>query len=123
MAERAYSKLIAWQAAHRLCLWVYGITNNFPAHERFALGQQMRRAAYSVPTNIAEGNIRRTRKDKSHFMVIALGSLEEVHYQCRLAYDLQYIDERAFKYVDEEVHRVSYLITKLKSSLATSFNP
>lgn len=121
MAERAYSKLIAWQAAHRLCLWVYGITNNFPAHERFALGQQMRRAAYSVPTNIAEGNIRRTRKDKSHFMVIALGSLEEVHYQCRLAYDLQYIDEHAFKYVDEEVHRVSYLITKLKSSL--TFNP
>lgn len=64
---RPYCDLIAWQRAHELCKWIYKITNKLPNSEMYNLTKQMRRSLYSAPTNIAEGNVRRTGKDEAHF--------------------------------------------------------
>jgi len=114
---RPYEKLIAWQESFKLCLWIYQITAQFPSEEKFSLVNQMRRAAYSIPMNIAEGNVKRSGKEKAHFFEIALGSLEELHCQCRIALGLHYISEKTFEEADQHIHRVSYLITKLRSSV------
>jgi four helix bundle protein len=117
MQERPYQKLIAWKESHELCVWIYGLTKSFPSEEKFALCSQMRRAAYSVPMNIAEGNARRSKKEHVHFLEISIGSLEEVHYQCILAHDLQYIDKKVLEEANERVQRISFLLQKLRSSL------
>lgn len=119
MHQRPYEKLIVWQEAHALCLWIYKRTQTFPENERFGVISQMRRASSSIPTNIAEGNGRHTIKDKSHFFVIAHASLEELHYHLRLAKDLEYLSDQEFLEVTDRIHRTSYLLTKLRKNLST----
>lgn len=116
MHERPYERLIVWKESHQLCLSIYAITKIFPSDEKFALINQMRRSSYSVPMNIAEGNIKRSTKEKRHFIEIAMASLEELHYQCRLSLDLQYIQLNAFKNIDRSIQRVSFLVTKWRQS-------
>ena len=117
MYLRPYERLIVWQEAHKLFLWVNALANDFPAIEKFALADQMRRSAYSVPMNIAEGNTRRTYKEKRRFLDIAQSSLEELHCQMRMAQDLKYISQEIFMKGDEWINRVSYLLTRLHQSL------
>lgn len=117
MRERPYQKLIAWKEAHALCKTIYSVTKSFPSEEKFALVNQMRRAAYSVPTNIAEGNAKRTKKDHVHFLDIAIGSLEELHYQSLLAYELDYITKEISDKIDDSVQRTGFLLNQLRTSL------
>ena len=114
MAERPYQQLVAWQEAHKLCMWIYAITKKLPPNERFRLVNQMCRSAYSAPTNIAEGNARRSKKDKAHFFEIVLSSLEELHYQCLLSRDMGYIANEEFKIAEDKISRTSYLTHKLR---------
>ena len=88
---RNYKKIVAWQRGHELTLEVYRITQSFPAEEKYGLTSQLRRAAYSVPVNIAEGAGRETHKDYLRFLVIGLASLNEVEYFLMLARDLNYL--------------------------------
>lgn len=118
MEKRPYEKLIAWQEAFSLCLWIYTLTKKFPSEEKFGLTSQMRRAVVSISLNIAEGNSRRSSKDKMYFFEIALGSLEEVHCQCQIALGLAIIDEREMEKANSKINRTSYLISKLRSSFA-----
>jgi four helix bundle protein len=117
MHERPYQKLIAWQEAHRLCLNVYALTKNFPREEQFGLTSQMRRSSSSIPTNIAEGNEKRSRKEQKRFLEISLGSIDELHYQCLLASDLHYITKERLTDLMNLIHRVGYLIRRLQTSL------
>ena len=117
MYERPYEKLIVWQEAHKLCLQIYRIAKLFPIEERFTLAQQMRRAALSVTSNIAEGNSRRSKNERRHFIDIASGSLEELHSQSRVACDLAYISLETFQQITEHTHKISYLLQKLRRSL------
>lgn len=117
MKTRPYQNLIVWKEAHGLCVWTYHRTNVFPKHELFALTSQMRRSSSSVPTNIAEGNMRRTSKDQIHFLDIASASLEELHYQFLLARDLEYIDTEIFHEANDRIQRTGFLLGKLRSSL------
>jgi len=87
---RSFKDLIVWQKAHQLVLEVYRFTQAFPADERFGLISQIRRAAVSVPANIAEGFTKRDKADKARYFNIAQGSLEEAHYYLILAKDLGY---------------------------------
>ncbi len=112
--ERTYQNLLVWKQAHALCTWIYRITQKFPSDERFRLINQMCKSAYSVPMNIAEGNAKRSFKEKARFFEIALGSLEELHYQCLLARDLEYLTSDQFKDADIQVRSVSILLTKLR---------
>src|SRR5487761_1567522 len=93
MPIERFEDLEAWRRAHELVLAVYRASGTFPSHERFGLTSQMRRAAVSVPANIAEGFKRRTKKDKVHFYNMAQGSLEELRYYWILARDLKYMSD------------------------------
>jgi len=88
-----FKKLIVWQKAMELTRLVYGIVKQFPADERFALSDQLRRAVISIPSNIAEGNGRASNRDYAHFLAIARGSLFETMTQLELAKDLGYIKD------------------------------
>jgi four helix bundle protein len=117
MHIRPYEKIIAWKEAHQLCLRIYQLTTHFPSHERYALVSQMRRSAYSVPMNIAEGNAKRSAKEKERFFEIASASLEELHYQLLLGRDLKYLTQEVFDECDAHIHRTSYLLMRLRASI------
>jgi len=117
MRIRPYEKLIVWQEAHKLCLFIFRTTKSFPSVERFSLTTQMRRSSYSVPMNLAEGNARRSQKEHIHFIHISIGSLEELHYQCRLAHDLGYLKSPGMKTANDHLQRTGYLLQKLRQSL------
>jgi four helix bundle protein len=87
-----FQDLIVWQKAHQFVLGVYRVSKNFPREEIYGLTSQFRRAAISIPANIAEGFKKRGRADKVRFMNIAQGSLEECRYYLILANDLDYAD-------------------------------
>jgi len=88
---KTFEDLIAWQKAHALVLDVYRITRSFPREELYGLTSQLRRAATSVPANIAEGFKKRGRADKARILNVAEASLEEARYHLRLAIDLGYM--------------------------------
>lgn len=117
MHERPYEKLVVWQEAYKLCLFIYKVSKAFPADERFGVTNQMRRAAYSVPMNIAEGNEKRSKKEKEHFLEIAHASLEELHCVSRLSCDLKYLHTQDFQKIDDYIQRISYLLIKLRSAI------
>lgn len=90
-----FEQLEAWQEAHKLVLTVYQATQGYPSEERYGLVAQMRRAAVSVPANIAEGFKRRGIQEKIRFYNISEGSLEELKYFTILSKDLGYIESNA----------------------------
>ncbi len=89
----SYRELRVWQQAMELSKRVYRSTEGFPKREWFCLAQQMRRAAVSIASNVAEGKGRRTDKDFSNFLYVARGSLLEQETQILLARELQYLSE------------------------------
>ena len=86
-----YRELEVWQMSMKLCEQVYGLVRQFPADERYALGDQLRRAAVSIPSNIAEGNGRDSKTDYARFLSISRGSLFEVQTQLELAERFKYV--------------------------------
>ena len=100
---RDFRKLKVWEKAHHFTLQVYEITNNFPHDERFGLTVRLRRAAASVPTNIAEGCGRNSERELARFMGIAAGSANEVEYQLILARDLNYVRDEI--YIENLINR------------------
>ena len=95
-----------WRKAHELVLAVYSFTATFPKEETYGLKLQMRRAAVSIPANIAEGFRRRGKADKARYMNMAEGSLEESRYYLILAKDLGYGDTGSLTTLLEEVSRL-----------------
>jgi len=93
---RNYKKIIAWQLADDLTVQIYQITKSFPKEELYAMTSQIRRAAYSVPANIAEGCGRKTDTEFKRFLDIAMGSLFEVEYFLHLATGLEYLCEENY---------------------------
>lgn len=92
---RDYRKYDVWEKAHELVLFVYKeLLPCFPNSEQYDLPSQMKRAAYSIPMNIAEGCGRNSDKDFLHFLDIALGSVHELEYVSFLAFDLKYLDSQ-----------------------------
>ncbi|MDB9526271.1 four helix bundle protein [Oscillatoria sp. CS-180] len=103
---KSFEDLIVWQKAHQFVLGTYAYTEKFPKTEMYGLVSQLRRAAVSVPANIAEGFKRRTKPDKARLMNIAQGSLEECQYYLILARDLGYGDSAALKRQLDEVSKL-----------------
>jgi four helix bundle protein len=102
-----FRQLKVWQKAHQVVLTIYKITREFPEEEKFGLISQMRRAAVSVPANIAEGFKKRGENDKIKFYNISQGSLEELRYYIILSKDLNFItDEKELWEATEEVGRM-----------------
>ena len=111
---RSFTDLKAWQESHKLVLDIYGFTNNFPQREIFGLSSQMRRAAVSITSNIAEGFSRITNKDKAQFYSISLGSLTELQSQLYVARDIGYINKADFLKIFDKIILVSKLLNGLK---------
>src|SRR5687768_17681883 len=103
---RTFEDLVVWQKAHAFVLGVYRVTGTFPREETYGLTAQLRRAAVSVPANIAEGFKKRGRPDKARDMNIAEGSLEEARYYLRLARDLGYESDGTLGHEALEVGRL-----------------
>lgn len=106
MAAQTFEDLEVWQEAHQLVLQTYRFSENFPKHELFGLSSQLRRAAVSVPANIAEGFKNRGTSDKLRFYNIAQGSLEECRYYFILSRDLGYGDTAELLAQAESVARL-----------------
>jgi len=107
---RDFHKGKAWGRAHALTLDIYPATARFPDHERFGLVSQMRRAAASIPTNIAEGCGRETQSELNRFLQIAAGSASEIEYQLLLARDLNYLPSESYAAISSEVVEIRRMI-------------
>ena len=101
-----FQELIVWQKAHKFVLGVYRLTRDFPREEVFGLTSQFRRAAVSIPANIAEGFKKRGQADTARFLNIAQGSLEECRYYLILTRDLGYGDTKQREQQLDEVSRM-----------------
>ena len=117
VVARNYQNLAAWQKAMDLVEAVYAVTRSFPTDERFGLTSQLRRAVVSVPSNIAEGEGRRSRNEFVHFLSTAYGSLREVETQLMIAVRLGYIDEPTSRPPLSLAAEVGRLINGLSKSL------
>jgi four helix bundle protein len=122
-----YKELLVWQKGMSLAKGVYGLTARFPADERFGLVSQMRRAAISVPSNIAEGQARHGTRESLQFLSHAGGSLAELETQLLLSVDMKYCGERDVdsiaKLIGELQKMIASLRRSLEGSLATSDSP
>ena len=118
---RDYRKILAWQKADDLTVAMYEMTKGFPKDEVYALTSQLRRAAYSVPSNIVEGSARETQPDYLHFLHIARGSLAETGYFIHLAHRLGYLSDASqdqlAKQTDEVARVLAGLIKAVRSEV------
>lgn len=116
---RNFKDLKVWSIAHKCALETYRITKGFPKEEMYGLTSQLRRAASSIPTNIAEGSGRRTEKDFARFLTIATGSASEVEYLLILSKDLNYINSETANSLSTKIietrKMLSGFINKLKA--------
>jgi len=117
---RDFRELKVWEKAHRLTLQVYRITKNFLSDEQFGLTVQLRRAAASVPTNIAEGCGRDSERELARFMSIAGGSASEVEYQLLLACDLNYIQDEIYRELNQQVNEVKRMLNSFIQKLTAN---
>jgi len=118
-----YRDLDVWQLAVELTVCVYEITQGFPADERFGLTSQMRRAAVSVPSNIAEGYARDHSPDYARFVSISRGSLSELETQLVIAGRLGYVTREDAKHAWELAQRVGMMLNRLRGSLQRHRKP
>ncbi|MGE0816316.1 MAG: four helix bundle protein [Vicinamibacterales bacterium] len=114
---RSYRDLDAWMVSVQLAKECYRLTGQFPRSEQFGLGQQLRRAAVSVPSNIAEGNGSRRRQPYIHHLNIALGSLAEVETHLVLAAEFGFVSPNAVATADELATHAGRLLLALVRSL------
>jgi four helix bundle protein len=116
-AAKTFRDLIVWQKAHQFVLEIYKFTSKFPKEENYGLTSQLRRAAISIPSNIAEGFIKRGKKDKVRFFNISQGSIEECRYYLILSNNLGYGN---IEVLISQIEEVGRLLGGYISSILTS---
>ena len=116
MDKFTFFDLRVYQEAKELVKSVYTLLDKFPKYETYALGDQLRRAVTSVPSNIAEGSGRFSIKEKIHFIEIAYGSLTETLCQLDIAHDLNYITDEEFVNEKERINVIGKQLSGLRSS-------
>lgn len=117
VAAKNYRELIVWQEGIKLAKAVYKLTEKFPCQETYALADQIRRAVVSVPSNIAEGQARKSPGDFRRFLHISLGSLAEVDTQLVLAQEFGYISKEDTMVLDEQIQGLRIKLYALINSL------
>ena len=117
MAE-SYRDVIAWQKSMTLVTEVYRVSANFPQREMYGLTRQVRKAAVSVPSNIAEGKGRQTKKDYLQFLYRARGSSLEVQTQLEIARNLEFLDASALESIIEQAAEAGRVLNGLISNVA-----
>lgn len=115
---RDFKKILAWKLADDLVVRIYEVTREFPPFELYGLVNQLRRAAVSVPANIAEGASRRNAKEFLQFLYIAKSSLSETDYYLHLAFRLGYIKEDLYKMMESAKEEVARVLRGLMKAVA-----
>lgn len=108
-----YKKLIVWQKAHENVVDIYKVSKFFPREEQYGLTSQIRRAAMSVPTNIAEGCGKFTENDFAKYLQDAQGSIQEVEYLTLLACDLEYLKKEAYEKLEKQIGEIKAMLISL----------
>lgn len=112
-----WNELEVWKKAHILVIEIYKLTAQFPKDEKYGIIDQLRRAAYSIPANIVEGQSRNTTKEYLSFLYNARGSTEEVRYFLLLVRDLGFIDNNVYKKFESKCEIISKMLNGLIKSL------
>ncbi len=112
-----FKKLDVWKRSYEFSKEIYGITSCFPDEEKFGLASQVRRAAVSIPINIAEGSGRNSRKDFANFIQIAIGSASEVECELLLSKDLNFIDDENFSGLCKEIIEIRKMLISFRKAL------
>ena len=112
-----YEQLEVFQKSHTLVLEIYNITDSFPSHEKFRIVDQMIRSAYSVPSNIVEGNSKNTTKEYLNFLYISRGSIHELKYFLLLSRDLFYISDKVYQKLLSECDAAGKMLNAMINSL------
>ena len=115
-----FKQLKVWEKAHSLTLRVYNKTRSFPNEERYGLTSQLRRCAYSIPSNISEGCGRSTRPDFARFLDNAMGSASELEYQLLLARDLKYLTQADYESMEPSAVEIKRMLGALIQRLRTA---
>ena len=111
--EKPHKNLEAWKQSIDLVVEIYRTTQHFPGQETYGLSNQIRRAAVSIPSNIAEGAARQTKKEFTNFLHIAQASLSELDTQVELASRLGYLSNKSLSDLDQTMERIDKMITGL----------
>ena len=112
-----FRKIKVWEKAHLLTIAIYEATKPFPSDERYGLTSQLRRAAMSVPTNIAEGSGRRSDKEFANFMNIAMGFASEVEYLLLLSKDVGHLNQTIHAALQADIEEVKRMLTAFQNKL------
>jgi four helix bundle protein len=110
---QSFRNLKVWEKSHRLTLDTYELSKNFPREEMYGLTSQMRRASASIATNIAEGCCRKGDAEMTRFLQFAMGSASELEYQLLLAHDLDYLRNRGYERLANQVVEVKRMLSSL----------
>ncbi len=116
-AIHSYRDLIVWQKAMDLVVEVYKLTDEYPRHELYGLTAQTRKSAVSIPSNIAEGRKRSTRKDYCNFLMISYGSGSELETQIEIAKRLGYAKKSSYNVVDSLLCEVMKMLNSMTGNL------
>jgi four helix bundle protein len=111
--EKPHKRLEAWKQSMDLVIEIYRTTEGFPSQEIYGLTNQIRRAAVSIPSNIAEGAARQTKKEFSNYLHMAQGSLSELDTQIELARRLGYLDAKSWSALDTRMEQIDKMISGL----------
>ncbi|MBV8513842.1 MAG: four helix bundle protein [Acidobacteria bacterium] len=114
---QSYRDLVAWQKGMALVTEIYHATQNFPAEERYGLSNQLRRAAVSVPSNIAEGQARFSSRDFYRFLSVARGSLVEIETQLQIALNLGYLTKTQGAHLMKSAAELGRILNGLLASI------
>jgi four helix bundle protein len=117
-----YRKLVVWEKAHKLVLFIYRVTRTFPKEEQYGLVSQIRRAATSTPTNIAEGCGRHTQLDFAKYLQQAFGSIQEVQYLSFLSFELEYLDKQAYTSLEKDINEIKAMLISLIQKVRKTTN-
>jgi len=118
----SFEKLEVWTEARIFVKWIYEITSIFPSEEKFGLSMQLRRAAVSVVSNLAEGSARKSAKDQAHFSQIAYSSLIEILNQLIIANDLNFVSETQLRAGRNKIECLTAKVGALRNSQITKAN-
>lgn len=113
-----YKNLSVWEKSHQLTLKVYKHTVSFPSNELYRLTSQIRRSAFSIPSNIAEGSGRKTDPELARFLTIAHGSASELSYQLFLSFELGYFSIETYNYLESSVTEVLKMLNSFIQKLS-----
>lgn len=115
--KSGFENLSVWQKSMLLALQVYSLCKKFPKDETYGIVSQIRRAAISIPSNIAEGAERNSKKEFVQFLSIAKGSCSELKTQIILSYKVGYIEEKDYNLIMETINEVNYFLLRLRDSM------